>query len=89
MYRQYENPYQLKKELEELENEFNIRLANGEELEDLIEMSISISELKDRVSFAWQDDEYNSYDDYLDMMPCDYTGICCGRTCKNYYKCQG
>lgn len=27
-------------------------------------------------------------DEYLDMMPCDYSGLCVGFTCSNWGNCQ-
>ena len=59
MYRQYENPYKLNKYLCELEAEFDTRFENGESLEDLIDLAEDIATLKERINFAWQDDEYD------------------------------
>lgn len=53
MYRSYENPYELSKALEEAQAE----LAKNPESESLSE---TVAELKDRLNFAWQDDEYDS-----------------------------
>ena len=63
MYRQYENPYTLEKQLEELEAELQKAYALGTDMEDLIDLQIDIAELKERINFAWQDDEYDGYDD--------------------------
>lgn len=52
MYRQYENPHTLEERLEEAKK----RLAENPYDEDLV---LEVEELKDRVNFAWQDDEYN------------------------------
>lgn len=69
MYRQYENPYELNKYLCELEAEFDTRFENGESLEDLIDLAEDIATLKDRINFAWQDQEYNEMNrDYADEM---------------------
>ena len=69
MYRQYENPYKLNKYLCELEAEFDTRFENGESLEDLIDLSEDIATLKDRINFAWQDQEYDEMNrDYADEM---------------------
>ena len=65
MYRQYENPYELNKYLCELEAEFDTRFENGESLEDLIDLAEDIATLKERINFAWQDQEY-------DEINCDY-----------------
>ena len=70
MYRQYENPHTLENELKEL-------IARRKEListpidddnfnwDLLMDMDIRISELEDRINFAWQDDEYDS--EYYDF----------------------
>lgn len=54
MYRQYENPYVLEKRLEELMKR-RAKTTNESELEGLDQ---DIAELKDRINFAWQDDEF-------------------------------
>lgn len=63
MYRQYENPYSLENQLKELEAELQEAYALGTDMEDLIDLQIEIADLKDRINFAWQDDEYDGYDD--------------------------
>ena len=69
MYRQYENPYKLNKYLCELEAEFDTRFENGESLEDLIDLAEDIATLKERINFAWQDEEYDEMNrDYADEM---------------------
>lgn len=50
MYRQYEDPAILEHRLATLEAQY----ANEP---DNIDLAIDIAELKDRVNFAWQDDE--------------------------------
>jgi hypothetical protein len=50
MFRQYENPYTLEKRLEEL-------LKKQKDNPDDVDLAVSIAELKDRINFAWQDDE--------------------------------
>ena len=57
MYRQYENPYKLENQLEELEAEYQKALEEGADDETIMYFAESIAELKDRVNFAWQDDE--------------------------------
>ena len=52
MYRQYENPYKLEKLLDEAKQ----RLAENPCDEEL---AFEVAELKDRINFAWQDDEYD------------------------------
>lgn len=69
MYRQYENPYELNKYLCELEAEFDTCFENGESLEDLIDLAEDIATLKERINFAWQDEEYDEMNrDYADEM---------------------
>ena len=69
MYRQYENPYELNKYLCELEAEFDTRFENGESLEDLIDLAEDIATLKERINFAWQDQEYDEMNrDFADGM---------------------
>lgn len=63
MYRQYENPYELEKQLEELNEELHKAYAMGADTEDLIDLQIEIAELKERINFAWQDDEYDGWDE--------------------------
>ena len=52
MYRRYEDPYALERELADLQKE----LANNPLDEEL---AFSVQELKDRINHAWQDDEYD------------------------------
>ena len=52
MYRNYENPHTLEERLEEAKR----RLAENPYDEDLV---LEVAELKERVNFAWQDDEYD------------------------------
>ncbi len=65
MYRQYEDPYKLEKQLKELKEEYRQAIEEGEDEATLIGYAWEIAELNDRVNFAWQDDEYdemeNSY----------------------------
>lgn len=67
MYRQYENPYKLNKYLCELEAEYQTAIEDGEDAEDLIDLCEDIETLKERINFAWQDDEYDCDNyDYAD-----------------------
>lgn len=64
MYRRYENPYTLEQQLAEAEK----RLAENPDDGDLYN---EVAELKDRINFAWQDDEYDC--DYMrENYPEDY-----------------
>jgi hypothetical protein len=51
MYRQYEDPYVLENQLAKARKE----LAQNPNNEDL---ALEVHELKERVNFAWQDQEY-------------------------------
>ena len=55
MYRAYEDPFKLEKQLEELKQ----RQAEAADEDDLMWLAEEIAELKDRINFAWQDDEYD------------------------------
>ena len=71
MYRQYENPYELNKYLCELEAEYQTLIENGVDAdeEDFIDLYCEIADIKERINFAWQDDEYDydnrNYEDEL------------------------
>ena len=71
MYRQYENPYELNKYLCELEAEYQTLIESGVDAdeEDFIDLSCEIADIKERINFAWQDNEYD-YDnrDYEDEL---------------------
>ena len=51
MYRQYEDPYKLEQRLKELQ-------AEAKQRPDDEDLALEIHELKERINFAWQDDEY-------------------------------
>ena len=58
MYRNYENPRELERLLEEEKARQAKRVERGEELDELdLER---IEGLKERINFAWQDDEYDA-----------------------------
>lgn len=82
MYRQYENPYELNKYLCELEAEYQTLIEMGVDAdeEDFIDLYEEILDIKERINFAWQDEEYDKmetvtefigYND--DMIPCFQT----------------
>ena len=56
MYRQYENPYELEKQLKELRKEYDNAKEKDVDEDALINLSQDILELKERINFAWQDD---------------------------------
>lgn len=66
MYRQYEDPRTLEEELKELkaayEEEYLKAQQEGEtsgRWDALTDISQEIEELKQRINFAWQDEEYD------------------------------
>ena len=62
MYRQYENPRELEQRLQDVRVEYDERMAQADsqdERYELIEMYTErISDLEERVNFAWQDEEF-------------------------------
>lgn len=58
MYRQYENPNTLEKQLERLKEEYCTAVENNADEDTLISLHMDIAELEERINFAWQDDEY-------------------------------
>ena len=61
MYRQYEDPYELQKRLDEVKEEFHKKKELGElEPYDYDDYAMEIADLEERLNFAWQDDEYES-----------------------------
>ena len=57
MYRQYENPYNLEKQLKELKEEYHTAIEANADEETLINLGYDIAELEERINFAWQDDD--------------------------------
>lgn len=53
MYRHYENPYVLQEQLADLQKEYESAVDE----DTRIALSCDIAELKDRIRFAWDDDE--------------------------------
>lgn len=60
MYRSYENPWALEDLLEEVMEDYREALESDADEEVLIGLSEYIAELKERINFAWQDDECDS-----------------------------
>lgn len=60
MYRQYENPYQLEQQLAEVKAIYCRATEEGADETTLMELTLGIHELEERINFAWQDDEYES-----------------------------
>lgn len=60
MYRSYENPYELELQLKELKQQYyDAKVSNADD-DILIDLSIEISSLEERINFAWQDNEYEN-----------------------------
>ena len=60
MYRSYEDPYKVEKMLEEAKRELeNAKHDENMDEDMLIELMLEVESLKERVNFAWQDDEYD------------------------------
>lgn len=60
MYRSYENPYELEQQLKELKQQYRDAEANDADNDTLINLSMDINSLEERINFAWQDDEYEN-----------------------------
>lgn len=60
MYRQYEDPFELQRQLEDLKREYNKELNNGADEDVLMSLAETIADFKERINFAWQDDEDES-----------------------------
>ncbi len=58
MYRTYENPWTLEDELERAEQRLAEAMEEGDD-EQIMWAQIEVHELRDRVNFAWQDEEYD------------------------------
>ena len=84
MYRRYEDPYQLEEHLDnakqELE-ELKIRLGSMDENDpdfdsmyfDMLNLADVVEDLKERIRFAWDDDEYdelNASDSWENFISC-------------------
>ena len=65
MYRQYEDPRKLERELDRVRDEYEAFLASGGEDDDGY-YAQRIAELEERVNFAWQDDEYDEMNRDID-----------------------
>lgn len=60
MYRQYENPAKVQKMLEAAEEELaRAKEEDPENIDLIIDLANEVESLKERLNFAWQDDEYD------------------------------
>lgn len=65
MYRQYEDPRGLTKEYERKKAEYDRLSALGALTEDeQFSMHEDLEELKERINFAWQDEEFDTICEY-------------------------
>lgn len=58
MYRQYENAYELKKQLERKQAYYDKMKKSTNDIELLYDLHMEIMELKDRINYAYQDEEF-------------------------------
>ena len=63
MYRQYEDPGKLEARLKVLQEEREAAILDGDE-DHVIALDEDIAELKERIRFAWDDEEYDENEDY-------------------------
>lgn len=61
MYRQYENPYTLEDQLEEMKRKYVEAVETSDDEYYIEYLAEAITELKDRINFAWQDDAEDDY----------------------------
>lgn len=60
MYRQYEDPWKLEDRLEDAKRRLEIAEDEDPDNDDrIIDLLEEIEELKERINFAWQDQEYD------------------------------
>lgn len=60
MYRQYEDPGKVQKMLEAAEEELvGAKEEDPENIDLIIDLANEVESLKERLNFAWQDDEYD------------------------------
>ena len=60
MFRQYEDPYKVQKMLAQAEADFEAaKQEDPENVDLLIDLANEVESLRERLNFAWQDDEYD------------------------------
>lgn len=57
MHRNYEDPWELENQLKERKQEYREAKENNADEDTIIDLSIEIASLEERINFAWQDDE--------------------------------
>ena len=63
MHRRYEDPRKLEERLAELKEQRHEAYVLGADVYELEDIELEIAELKERINFAWQDEEYD--EDYM------------------------
>ena len=64
MYRQYEDPRELHRQVREEQERQKAKVARGEELDDFD--FERLQDLKDRENFAWQDEEADEWEEFCE-----------------------
>ena len=59
MYRQYVDPHTVEEMLEEAQRDLDEAIERGDDEERIFDLHETVEELRERVNFAWQDDEYD------------------------------
>ena len=59
MYRQYEEPSKVEQMLAEAQRDLDEAIERGDDEERIFDLHETVEELRERVNFAWQDDEYD------------------------------
>lgn len=60
MYRQYEDPWKLQDRLKEAQEQLEkAKLEDPENIDLIIDLVEEVESLKERINFAWQDQEYD------------------------------
>lgn len=59
MYRKYEDPHTVEEMLAEAHMALEMAKRDGDNIDRIIDLYNLVEELKERVNFAWQDDEYD------------------------------
>lgn len=60
MYRNYEDPNAVQSAYDKAKAELEIAIDNGADSDEIISLHEKMLDLKEQLSFAWSDDEYNA-----------------------------
>jgi len=64
MYRNYENPKKLQRMINEAKHRYDdYKLSYPDDIDGLIDRKLELDELYDRLRFAYDDEEYEEYDE--------------------------